>query len=394
MSKHHIHSIITVTFISCCMFSSCNKQLEIINIPATYENLSNDTLQSGMACIAADGMDNLYVVWKGARWTGPYGPDSGDIFFSMKQSGGTWTEPIEISGHKQICTAPSMVADQAGNVYVVWLEYYGFYKIFYRKRNANDWEPTQTIVEDIEDHAELPYLTIDYNNGLHLTWCGLNSIKYKYKPFNQDWQDVVSIPCSYAPAGNPIRTVADNDNNIHAVYQDYRDFADIWYLLKSANGGWGDIINLSDNPQVQCWNARIVIDNQGIVHVTWLGSSEEQQNIYYTKNPGDNTWSTPSCIVDRYGYGQLCADDSYTLNLFFVARDSVTGVTDIFYGSKPHDDDWTGFVNITNLPGASGMGLCRNIVVDSHGDFHLVWEEDMGGVDNWDILYKKVERRP
>jgi hypothetical protein len=51
------------------------------------------------------------------------------------------------------------------------------------------------------------------------------------------------------------------------------------------------------------------------------------------------------------------------------------------------------FVNATNTPGESGFGLCRNIVSDSDGNIHLIWEEDTGGENNWDILYKKIQRR-
>lgn len=376
------------------MVFGCRKKE--IEISTYYENITNDTLQAGMASIGIDEQENLYIIWKGLPWTGPYGHDSADIYFSMKPHGSSWSKPLEISGHTKKCDGPAMAVDYTSNVHIAWIELQadGYYKLFYRMRASNgEWQPIEILIDNHAACVSLPYLSADNNGGVHLTWCGMNEIMYLYKHLNGNWMDLVSVPCSYPPSSNPARTEIAGNGDMHLVFQDGASFSDIWYTMKVSNGTWKKMVNLSNHPHMVCWNTRIAINSESTVNVIWHRYSLEEQGIYYTCKSSNGEWSQPVCIFDGYGYGEICIDNSGDVHLFFAAKDILTGNEDIFYGMKHKDGNWTQFENVTNTPGQSGFGLCRNIVVDSNGNLHLIWEQDTGGENNWDILYKKIERR-
>jgi len=394
MLKQYAKAIVVVSLL--CVTINCRKHESEIEISDSYENISNDTLQAAMASISIDGQDNLYVVWKSAPWTGPYGSDSASIRFSMKTTGKGWTESVIISEQRQKCDAPSLVVDKAGNVHIVWIELHegGYNKLYYRARNSvGEWQATEELVNNPDYHVELPYLSIDSDGGVHVTWCGWNEIFYLFKPYNESWENIVSVSCVKSPMGNPANTEIDSENSLHLVYQDYTTFSDIWYLTKASGGSWNEMVNLSNNSQLVCWNSRIALDDNGHIAVTWHGYGWEEQGIYYSQKLNDGEWSIPDCIFAGYGYQQMCIDNSGTLYLFFVTKDIENGNMDVYYGFENGENSWTEFVNVTKSPGQSGLGLCRNIVVDANDDLHLIWEEDLGGQNNWDILYKKIEGR-
>ncbi len=94
------------------------------------------------------------------------------------QSGVIWSEPKLLSDREVDSWPPTMVADAAGNVHVVWSQTMSRDSrlvgegdsLFYRRWDGKEWSRPVNILVSPEGGAEWPQLAITPDNMLHLIW--------------------------------------------------------------------------------------------------------------------------------------------------------------------------------------------------------------------------------
>ncbi|MCK4761323.1 MAG: PKD domain-containing protein [Candidatus Aminicenantes bacterium] len=167
---------------------------------------------------------SAYVVWHEGSHSGK------TIKFSEKESGGSWSDPVDVTPVGKMNSWPGIVVDSDNNVHVISSATGG--KVNYTNRREGVWAEVKRINQE---RARRGFVTID---------------------------------------------IDDNDT-LHAVYQagPY-----IYYNVANRLGVWGQEVKVSNGKEdmYPC----ISPDNNGYVHIVWCEADEGfDGDVFYTMLP-------------------------------------------------------------------------------------------------------------
>ncbi len=307
------------------------EELDIINI-------SNTPGRSFNPAIAVDSWGKLYVVWEdwlpvpeslfilmttrppGSEWSEPERviemrcgqfPDIeidkhntihliwrntdqdmwGEVLYTKKPLGGTWTEPETLSIYGRSCS-PDMAVDDNGIVHLIWQELIGDYPIFYSKKKANGYWSWPVKISRTADWRFYPQIAVGPKSDAHVVWVD-----------NYKWgESVFKSATVYAT-----NAVGDTWSYPEKLYVDR--------LLETSSPS-------------------IVVDNEEAIQVVWSSHGD----IFYTHKPPGAEWETPARICSTNtisGSPDLIRDLDGTLHL--VWRE---GGHYLCYTSKSQGGDW------------------------------------------------------
>lgn len=193
-------------------------------ITISNKRLGHDTVPSGFPKIAADSNNNIHIVWGGSNVRYTKLDNEGNIVVESRGLSDT------------ISYFPDIVVDSANDHHVTWVWSDNWLKshyIYYNKKFDYD----KKLISNSGNH---PAVAIDSNDHIHIIWI--------------ESYDLYDHQICYTKLGNIGNTLIDNtqltldpaspskpdiaidlDNNIHIVWEDYRDGnGEIYY--KTAGG--------------------------------------------------------------------------------------------------------------------------------------------------------------
>ena len=359
-----------------------------------------------------------------------------------------WSPPDRMTWNSGTSTRPVIFSDQFDNLHLFWIDdSSGRFEIYYKKStNAGaNWSIPYRLTWTAEDSLYL-HAAPGPANTLHLIWSnqiagGGWDIFYK-KSTNSgvNWTSPQRVTWMGGEAVEPWIAV-DSSDDPYIVWRTTAPESDIFFK-KSPDSGqtWSAIQRLTWSTGAS-EKPRIAVDSLSRIHIQWADDSQGNKEIFYKKSTDSGTtWS----VLDRLTWnsgssipgGFLCAADN-TLHLVFY--DDTFGNDEVFYKkSSDGGTSWTGLERLTWSPGSSqspaiameplnnpalvwsdystgnweilykrssdggltwsipgrltwngGGSLYPFIAVDSNGDTHVVWTDDLSG--NFEIYYKKKE---
>ncbi|MDI6794552.1 MAG: BNR-4 repeat-containing protein [bacterium] len=250
---------------------------------------------------------NIYVVWEDGR------NDVGDIYFTVSTDGGRTfnNEDIRINDDdvKKWQSSPGLAVDGKGNIYVVWEDDRDDFSDIYFARSM-DKGRTFSKNKKVYERGTNPSITVDQEGRIYIAWrAHSNQIFFassddKGESFSPTIK-VTDVP----PAGgmpDMAHMAVNKEGGIYIVWWDLRyhfiSGADIYFAYSNAGGK-----TFSQNIRVNDDEGRsdqifpsIVVDENGIIYITWIDDRDGFPGIYMTRSvDGGQTFEENRKIIEE-----------------------------------------------------------------------------------------------
>jgi hypothetical protein len=341
-----------------------------------------------------------------------------------------WTDYENISNTPTASTYPTMVADRAGNVHVLWTEDVdgatenrirnsdGSPRLDFRGKQVNyltdsgntlyytrwdgiHWLLPVDIQTILDGSIFFPSAAVDSNGILHVIWAEGNTsdmkLLYSQAPVSEAmnaraWSVPILLADSILTYYYPSALVVDTSGGLHVVYYQFGSAPGV-YAINSFDSGqnWSIPVLLYanlDEAGVQDGSlpVRITIDAMDRLHATWTryDSTGNGKAIYYSQSSDlGRTWTNPF-LVSRWEPGQYEVDwlsvgvvgDTVYLNWEGSASTALINERISFDGGET----WTDEKNI--IPKLVGENGWADLVVDSDNNLYQIITKriSIGGV--------------
>ncbi|MBP7688237.1 MAG: PD40 domain-containing protein [Thermoflexales bacterium] len=387
--------------------------------PLTLSSQSGISAQSPQ--ITVDDDNRLHVVWQAGN----------DLYYRWHDGKGSWSAPENLSSADVPGTA-RIVIDRAGTLHAMWSD---IWNVRYKRHDLqNGWSDQQTIA-DRSWADQSPQFSVDDRGQVHAVWEDVDSTSIEIFYAYRNTQGVWSIPQSLSPgyscqhASTP-RLATDHNEQVHLVYECGTfnpGTTEIVYQLRNSDGQWSERVNISNEPY-HSLSPLLAVDEQGVVHATWLVVWNGSSKWSYAQRSVSGIWTAPfdlpgtataarmQLVVDTNGLVQLAWVDTADGNVYAAGQQSngswidpiavsasgqagqprlapglnadvhlawsttVTPTQEVFYTHRDSTGDWLLARNLSNsaLPSVEPA-----LTVDGNGDPHLAWVEG----SNAEIVY-------
>lgn len=205
-------------------------------------------------------------------------------------------------------------------------------------------------------------------------------------PITAQWQPEIRLTndssSSYLSRNNARCIVVDN-SIINIVWTDGRDGRSQIYHKRSTDAGisWGNDNRLSNGPS-ESFDPSIAIDGQNL-HVVWDDWRNQAQVFYKRSSDGGLSWGPEIPITDS-AHVQY---PSISVSAQFV-HVAVSALTEIYYvRSTDGGQSWNNKVQLTLDTNIVNRGPVS--IAASGSNVHTVWRDDRNGNGNGEIYYKR-----
>lgn len=233
------------------------------------------------SAVAAGPDTSAHIIW--AQSTGLLY----NIFY-RKWKHGWEAAPLNISNSPGLCASPCIAVSESGDVHVAWSDNVtGNYEIFYRKyTNASGWGPVERVSNSYK-LAWTPTIAVDRSSSVFVAWAdkreGFYDIYFRRFLEGIGWGNEKRLSVNMSISANPSAST-DCDGNLHVVWEDFRDGNDeIYYrrVTSSDGPGWDPIETRLTKDLATSWDASVVADCSGNVHVVWADGRLGNFEIFY-----------------------------------------------------------------------------------------------------------------
>ncbi|MFZ1266188.1 MAG: hypothetical protein WAU95_06975 [Anaerolineae bacterium] len=284
---------------------------------------------SPQLAVAPNG--TIHLVWFSSTTT------YNDAFYAYRGTDGGWSAVQNISqtygsGHEmKIALAAN------GSLHVAWNDTgeSGYFSVYYRQRRSDgQWLPVQKVSTNSMSHAHPFDMSVDFETTVHLVWAqsGGNLI-YTKRWVNQDWLPPVAITNATVMSYPAI--VADRSGVAHVVWPSSNNGVfRVYYMRQDGANSWTTPVAISESQPVDYFPIGITQDQQDHLHVIWLGSFADTLHLYYVRQDDEGAWAAPlAASPGNYDVREhvLRIDSSGAANL--VWSDSLQN--DLFYTGAP-----------------------------------------------------------
>ena len=288
--------------------------------------------------IEIDKHNTIHLIWRNTDqelW--------GEVLYTKKPLGGTWTEPETLSIYGMSC-CPDMVVDDNSIVHLVWQEALASWPIFYSQKAANGyWSWPVKISRGSTKSRDDPQIDVGPKGDAHVVW----------------------INCYEYGAGSVYKSAPV-------------------YATNAVGDTWSYPEKLYIDQFLETHSPSIVVDNAEVIHVVWASHGD----IFYThKSPGSE-WETPARVCSTNtisGSPDLIGDIDDMLHL--VWRE---GGNNLCYTSKSAGDDW-GDIHTYML---NQLAFPVPQVAISESNIGIVYSDalefDPQGQDNYEIFFVEI----
>lgn len=299
------------------------------------------------------------------------------------------TNPINVSNNVSSSMAPNIEIDSLDTAHVVWFDNSpGNFDVFYsfKPSGGSFTTPVNVSQNPGASYFDLS-LAVDMNDNLHLVWQdespGEWRVLYSEKPFGSPWSAPSSIYNPIASSGYP-DVVVDNTGIVHVWWTEWVGSNNDTYYAFNNGSGWSSPVNISSNAGAS-FVPSAVVDAARTLYVVWEDSTPGNYDIFFSTKPAGGSWSSPLNISTNSGdseFPQMVMDSQGRLHV--VWQDKTPGNADIFYALRLTDGTWTPPLNISSNPGQS---MLPAIAVDSMDTIHVVWSDSSCGT--YQVYYAK-----
>jgi hypothetical protein len=255
---------------------------------------------------------------------------------------------------------------------------------------AQTWEPTRRLTWNALSSTN-PATAIGSSGHIHLAWhagfVGNQDIYYKKSTDEGvSWSGTKRLTWN-AGKSNMSDIAVDSSNNIHVVWCDQTPGNFEVFHKRSTNGGanWTAAKRLTWNSG-DSYDPVVAAGPSGHVHVVWYDETPGNFEIYYKRSTdGGVNWSAAKRFTRASGssYGpNIIADSSG--NVHVVWQDDFPGNSEIYYKRSINGGSTWG--NIRRLTWTSGGSYNPFIFLDQYNTIHLVWNDNTPG--NQEIYYR------
>ncbi len=353
-----------------------------VNISYTSSNVFTATVDRGLA---VDPQGNIHVVYYGSQ----------EIFY-VNNMRGYWSAPYNVTQNDVLDQYSTIAVDTEGNIHLAYSGYDSHdMEIFYVNKTNRGW----SIPVNLSKNANIDRVVsigVDSNGSVHVAWYGrdgssLNDYEIFYTNNAQGyWISPLNITKdNLAYALNPSLAI-DSQDKIHIVWEGRDDSAFYDYEIFYANnlGESWVVANVTQN-EVYDNSPSIGLGSNGIVHLAYqqyvsIGEDIGVSGIFYISKSGTG-WTTPvnlSATGSLIAYLSLAVDRDDNIHLAFSQIENSD--FEIFYTNRV-SGNWSSLVNITQNDLDE---IAPNLVVDEHGDAHIIYYKDVPYDHN--VLYVRT----
>jgi len=327
---------------------------------------------------------------------------SAPVGLAQEDDEDAWSEPILLSSAAQSSWFPQILVDRSGRVHVVYssgvmTQSGGFDQVMYTASDDGEvWTQPNDIValtmgSNGESEVTRPYLFLDRDDVLHMTYRGLTtfSMFYSQVPVSaaalaRSW----SVRQEVGQVGYFSALVVDRRGKVHVIYTSNLSSRQcpicyhIYYRWSADDGlTWSEPVDIS---RVSTGSAKpqLLLDPDGNLHVAWesarggtLGRVDSPAQLLYTSSlDGGTTWREPVLIQMPESEGSLrVALTLDPLGRLLVISSAVPG-NDIYYSlSSDKGQTWSLPAAVADLKGSPMSNLDNlSVATDGGGRVHLV----------------------
>jgi hypothetical protein len=288
-------------------------------------NLSNSFSNSRSPKMVVDNQGTTHVVWH------EYADGKFRFFYSQKPKGGTWSEPYDVTSKREASTYPALALDSQGLVHLVWEEdklkqdtelYYT--DIYYSYRNTDGTWSEAVNISNNDGDSTYPSIVIDSQDNVHVVWeddtPGIHQILYATQPKGGTWSEPVNISNTTVDSEDPIYPVmvVDSRDTIHAAWHDIGlGNWEILYCSKPKGDSWSQPVNVSRNIS-NSGVPSLAVDKRDNLYLAWNDDSSGNFDIFYLAKPRDGTWGQVvniSQTSEKSGDPSIAVDNVYHVHI-------------------------------------------------------------------------------
>jgi len=348
--------------------------------------------------IVVDANGNAIVVWQqavrdggtdviGRFWANRYTPDGG------------WdtAEPIETSMTDRMAAQYLQLAVGGnGNAIAVWQQQDARISSIIRANHytPNDgWgvaERIDRIDNDLFPFRGAPKIAMDANGNALAVWPqeedfygfgSSNNWVNRYTP-GSGWDEAQLIETDTGYATNP-QVAFDTNGNALAAWDQSDDNGRFRILTKryTPEDGWGEVVPIEDDSQVNSYLYQIVVNASGKALVVWI----QDESIWASRYTPDSGWdSTPELIVSGVVLSDLQIVIDTNDNALAIWAEEESGTDKIWAKRYTSSDGWSR-AEIFIATDAFNP----RIAIDANGNAIAVWEQSDSPRDN--VLTSRFE---
>jgi len=239
-----------------------------------------------------------------------------------------------------------------------------------------------------------PAIAIDSNWYLNVVWDDFTPTNWEIffkrsTDMGATWTANRRITWTSNSSAHPAIAVGWDDI-LHVVWEEgLPGNEEIFYKISEDGGAtWSAGKRLSSSTGSSLLPS-LVANSGGMVHVVWQDDAPGNSEIYYKKSTDHGiSWSPSRRLTWNAGNSQypvLAMDPAD--NLYLVWTDDTSGSREVYFRQSWNaGDTWTTTKRLTWL---SGLAVAPDIVADSIGELHIVWEDALPSREA--IYYKRTQ---
>ncbi len=288
------------------------------------ERLTFDNATSAWPVIASDRLGRAHVVWYDYR----LGSDHPQIF-CKHWDGLSWSTDELVSQGKGWAVVPTVIADPLGNIHAIWYDNRNEedWEIYHRRWDGQSWGPEDRLTES-QGESRYPAAIADEIGNLYVVWQDRRDGNWEI--YLKRWDGLAWGPDQRltAESHNSLRPAiaADVLGNVWIAWYDSRDGHSEIYYKRYDGVSWTPDTRLSDADAFASIEPTIAADRMGHVYVAWQDDRDGASELYFrawdgiswsvdervTNDPAFSSY--PALTVDPLGAAQLVWQDTRDAN--------------------------------------------------------------------------------
>ncbi len=210
--------------------------------------------------------------------------------------------------------------------------------------------------------------------------------EWNFGPNEKVNDDTVNASQSY-----PSIAVA-GEGNVYCVWEDWRNGqAEVYFSYRPAGGIWNKNEKvLKEIPNANPGAKIVTGEHEEVYCIFCPRYGTVERDVYFTERIGAGQWTNPIKINDDSGdnsqiEARLAIDNKGILYCIWLdSRNTGPFSKDLYFSMKPKDGNWTPNEKVNDILGGA---LRPCLVVDSAGNCYAVWEDLRNTSEYRDDIY-------
>jgi hypothetical protein len=247
--------------------------------------------------------------------------------------------------------------------------------------SAQGWDPEVTLVSTGFD-AIYPDITV-FENNIHVVWEDYRDVPTRQVYYKRSTDGGLSWGpgerLSIHPDHSVTPTIVAMHSNVHVVWQDYRDHGgaggDIYYRRSTNNGDWFEpTIRLTNFVSFKYHYDIIVLEDN--IHIVW-DDTRSGGEVYYIHSTDNGTnWSPENLITNPSDLDIEPKISVSGTNVFIVWASKRGGIYEVYFRrSTDNGNTWDPEQKLTS----SNINAFNCDITSFDNNIHITWEDHRTG---------------